>query len=419
MPQAVIASSTTDRSAVDAERQFEPYRRELTGYCYRMLGSGLGVRGRRAGDDDPGLACVRSLRRSFVRALVALPHRHQRVPRHARRSAAPGPPDGPHRAAVPVDSPLQQRAEVTWIGPVPEASVLTDDPEQAAVNRESIKLAFIAMLQHLPPRQRAVLIIREVLCWHAEEVAALLETTVASVNSALQRARATLGGEHIDLTDPTPPADARDQALLDSYLDAFERYDMDSLRALLRDDATMSMPPYDLWLQGRDEIERWLLGPGAECRDSRLVPVAANGSLAYGPVPATAGRVVHAVVVDGARDRRRRCRRRHQLVPRHGPVVPAVRPAAEPPGWAHPSGRLDDVDRVNASPHGRVQSTSACFGRRCSTLSTSAKRSPWAPTRSSTSAASKRNVDSPAAAASTSSHDTGVETVGSGRARSE
>jgi RNA polymerase sigma-70 factor, ECF subfamily len=281
MPEAVIASSTTDRSAVDAERQFEPYRRELTGYCYRMLGSASEsedavqetmIRAWRAFDRFEGRSSVRSwLYRIATNVCLDMLGGAQRRAR---------PMDLTERGTV--DSPLQQRAEVTWIGPVPDASVLTNDPEQAAVNRESIKLAFIAMLQHLPPRQRAVLIMREVLCWRAEEVAALLETTVASVNSALQRARATLGGEHIDLTDPTPPADARDQALLDSYLDAFERYDMDSLRALLRDDATMSMPPYDLWLQGRDEIERWLLGPGAECRDSRLVPVAANGSLAYG-----------------------------------------------------------------------------------------------------------------------------------------
>ena len=259
MPQAVIASSTTDRSAVDAERQFEPYRRELTGYCYRMLGSASEsedavqetmIRAWRAFDRFEGRSSVRSwLYRIATNVCLDMLGGAQRRAR---------PMDLTERGTV--DSPLQQRAEVTWIGPVPDASVLTNDPEQAAVNRESIKLAFIAMLQHLPPRQRAVLIMREVLCWRAEEV----------------------GGEHIDLTDPTPPADAREQALLDSYLDAFERYDMDSLRALLRDDATMSMPPYDLWLQGRDEIERWLLGPGAECRDSRLVPVAANGSLAYG-----------------------------------------------------------------------------------------------------------------------------------------
>ena len=281
MPQAVIASSTTDRSAVDAERQFEPYRRELTGYCYRMLGS--------ASESED------AVQETMVRAWRAFDA--SKVGRPCARGSTASPPTcastcsaersaGPARWTSPSAARSTRRsssgAEVTWIGPVPDASVLTNDPEQAAVDRESIKLAFIAMLQHLPPRQRAVLIMREVLCWRAEEVAALLETTVASVNSALQRARATLGGEHIDLTDPTPLADARDQALLDSYLDAFERYDMDSLTALLRDDATMSMPPYDLWLQGRDEIERWLLGPGAECRDSRLVPVAANGSLAYG-----------------------------------------------------------------------------------------------------------------------------------------
>jgi RNA polymerase sigma-70 factor, ECF subfamily len=138
------------------------------------------------------------------------------------------------------------------------------------------------MLQHLPPRQRAVLIMREVLCWKAEEVAALLETSVASVNSALQRARATLGSAHIDLSNPAEPTEAREQELLAGYLDAFERYDMDSMRTLLRDDVIMSMPPYDLWLQGPDQVEGWLLGMGIECRGSRLVPVSANGTIGYG-----------------------------------------------------------------------------------------------------------------------------------------
>ncbi len=164
MPQAVIASSTTDRSAVDAERQFEPYRRELTGYCYRMLGSASEsedavqetmIRAWRAFDRFEGRSSVRSwLYRIATNVCLDMLGGAQRRAR---------PMDLTERGTV--DSPLQQRAEVTWIGPVPDASVLTNDPEQAAVNRESIKLAFIAMLQHLPPRQRAVLIMREVLCW--------------------------------------------------------------------------------------------------------------------------------------------------------------------------------------------------------------------------------------------------------------
>nr|MBA2383740.1 nuclear transport factor 2 family protein [Actinomycetota bacterium] len=138
-------------------------------------------------------------------------------------------------------------------------------------------------LQHLPARQRAVLILREVLRWKASEVAELLETSVASVNSALQRARATLAAGDVSATDRSPELSADDRALLARYVDAFQRYDMDALTALIKEDAIQSMPPYDLWLQGRDDILEWWVGPGGGCRGSRLVPtVAANGSPAFG-----------------------------------------------------------------------------------------------------------------------------------------
>jgi RNA polymerase sigma-70 factor (ECF subfamily) len=177
-------------------------------------------------------------------------------------------------AREPILENLHTLPEVTWIQPTP-------DPAEEAVARETIRLAFVAALQHLPPRQRAVLILCEVLRWQASEVAELLETTVASVNSALQRARATL--ESSDVSGAGTSLGEADAELLARYVDAFERYDMDALTSLIHEDATQSMPPYDMWLQGRDDILEWWVGPGAGCRGSRVIPtVAANGSPAFG-----------------------------------------------------------------------------------------------------------------------------------------
>jgi RNA polymerase sigma-70 factor (ECF subfamily) len=173
--------------------------------------------------------------------------------------------------------------ETAWIEPVPDGIVVPNaaDPAETAVARESIRLAFMAALQHLPPRQRAVLILREVLRWQASEVAELLDTTVASVNSALQRARATLA--ELDTEAPaSAPLDADRSALLARYVDAFERYDMDALTALLHEDASWNMPPYELWLNDHGEIVKWCLGPGIGCRGSRLIATVANGSPAFG-----------------------------------------------------------------------------------------------------------------------------------------
>jgi RNA polymerase sigma-70 factor (ECF subfamily) len=183
-------------------------------------------------------------------------------------------------ADVPLGDALPEAA---WILPVPDGRVLPSggDPADVAESRETIRLAFVAALQHLPPRQRAVLILREVLRWKAAEVAELLDTTVASVNSALQRARATLATADVDDTDPLRMDDAK-RALLARYVDAFERYDLESLTSLLHEDATWSMPPYELWLRTHDDIRRWCLGPGIGCRGSRLVPIEANGSPAFG-----------------------------------------------------------------------------------------------------------------------------------------
>jgi RNA polymerase sigma-70 factor, ECF subfamily len=167
---------------------------------------------------------------------------------------------------------------------VPDGRVVPEgDPAEVAVARETIKLAFVAALQHLPPRQRAVLILCEVLRWKAAEVAELLETSVASVNSALQRARATLETSNVNVAETRSSLDEVDQELLARYVDAFQRYDMEALTALIHEDATQSMPPFDMWLSGRDDILHWWVGPGAGCRGSRVIPtVAANGAPAFG-----------------------------------------------------------------------------------------------------------------------------------------
>jgi RNA polymerase sigma-70 factor (ECF subfamily) len=266
------------------EPAFEQHRVELTGYCYRMLGSSFEaedavqetlVRAWRSFDRFEGRSSVRSwLYRIATNVCLDMLNGRQRRAR---------PMDlGPSRS---VDAPLAPPlSETTWIQPIPDGNVLTleTDPAELAVERESIRLAFIAALQYLPPRQRAVLILREVLRWQASEVAELLETSVASVNSALQRARATLDTTELADTDPLMPLDDEQEQLLARYVEAFERYDMESLTALLAEDATQSMPPYDMWLAGRDDVLRWWNGPGIECKGSRLIPTVANGSPAFG-----------------------------------------------------------------------------------------------------------------------------------------
>jgi RNA polymerase sigma-70 factor (ECF subfamily) len=152
-----------------------------------------------------------------------------------------------------------------------------DDPAERAVSRESVRLAFIAALQHLAPRQRAVLILRDVLRWRAAEVATLLDTSTDAVNSALRRARAALAAPEVE-AQPSQPSQP-DGELLAAYIDAFHRHDVDGLVALLRDDAILEMPPFDLWLHGRENIRRFLVGVDAVC-DHLLTPVDANGSLA-------------------------------------------------------------------------------------------------------------------------------------------
>ena len=273
-PETLIAAPTP--------ADLEQYRRELTGYCYRMLGSGFEaedavqetmVRAWRATDSFEGRSSMRSwLYRIATNVCLDM----LRGPQRRARPMDLGPSTSAHAI---LGAPL---ADSEWIQPICNARVLEDhgDPADVAVARDSVRLAFVATLQHLPPRQRAVLILREVLSWRASEVAELLDTTVASVNSALQRARAALESAEVDTLQPLQ-FDDEQQELLARYVDAFERYDMEALTTLLHEDATQSMPPYALWLRGREEILRFWVGQGAGCRGSRLVPTAANGSPAF------------------------------------------------------------------------------------------------------------------------------------------
>ena len=268
----------------ELELQLEPHRTELTAYAYRMLGSGFEaedavqeafLRAWKSFDRFEGRSSLRSWLYSIV-TNVCLDMLGGRERRARPMELAPA-----RSADTPLPDPLP---ESVWILPVPDDRVVPEsgDPSEVLETRESIRLAFVAALQHLPPRQRAVLILREVLRWKASEVAELLDTSVASVNSALQRARATLASVRIDEAETLQPADDDQRALLARYVDAFERYDMESLTSLLREDATWSMPPYEMWLQTHDDIVSWCLGPGIGCRGSRLIAVEANGMPAFG-----------------------------------------------------------------------------------------------------------------------------------------
>jgi RNA polymerase sigma-70 factor (ECF subfamily) len=278
------SSLTVGLDAGELGQQLEEHRSALTAYCYRMLGSPFEaedavqetlVRAWRGFDRFEGRAALRSwlYRIATNVCLDMLSGRERRA-----RPMDLGP------AGAPVVENLSERPEITWIEPIPDGLVATEgDPATAAVARETIRLAFVAALQHLPPRQRAALILCEVLRWKASEVAELLETSVASVNSALQRARATLDAADLSAADAAPELAEADRELLARYVAAFEAYDIDALTSLIHEDATQSMPPYELWLSGREDIFTWWFGPGIGCRGSRVIPtVAANGSPAFG-----------------------------------------------------------------------------------------------------------------------------------------
>ncbi|HEY4278858.1 MAG TPA: sigma-70 family RNA polymerase sigma factor [Conexibacter sp.] len=308
------------RGSIDAgvlsEQELESYRRPLTGYCYRMLGSGSEA------EDAVQETMIRAWRGSDrLQERAALKSWLYRIASNvcfdilqsAQRRAQPMDLGPSSNADATLGAGLP---ETTWVQPIADGRVLPDgasdsDPAAVVESRETLRLAFVAALQHLPPRQRAVLILREVLRWQATEVAELLDTSVASVNSALQRARATLESLDLDAGGgfaagaPTGDAadarasggdvlseaaldDARERELLASYVDAFERYDIASLVRLLHDDAAFSMPPWPLWVEGPQQVHDFMLGTGAHCEGSRVLPISANGGRAvavYHPTP--------------------------------------------------------------------------------------------------------------------------------------
>jgi RNA polymerase sigma-70 factor (ECF subfamily) len=260
----------------------EVHRRELTAYCYRMLGSGHDaedavqetlVRAWRAVERFEGRSSLRSW---LYRIATNVCLDAQRSSTRRARPMEMGP------ARPPVEASLEwQLAEGSWVSPIADDRVLPPeaDPAEVAAARATIRLAFVAALQHLPARQRAVLILCEVLRWQAAEVAELLDTSVPAVNSALQRARATMAEVSFDAAPDS--VDATQRALLDDFVDAFERYDIDKLVTLLHADVVQSMPPFAMWLQGADDIRAWWLGPGSACEGSRIVEVQANGAPAF------------------------------------------------------------------------------------------------------------------------------------------
>ncbi|TDC82448.1 sigma-70 family RNA polymerase sigma factor [Micromonospora sp. KC606] len=273
----------TSTAGVTVADRLESFRVELTGYCYRMLGSGFEA-------ED-------AVQETLIRAWRAIDRHDERrsslrtwlyriatnvcidMLRGPQRRALAMDLSGASRAGEELGPPLPERA---FVQPVPDALVLPAQggPEEQAVRRESIRLAFVAALQRLPARQRAVLILRDVLCWRADEIADLLGSTVTAVNSVLQRARATLKTARATPSEPLRPDDPAQRELLARYCDAFERHDVAALVTLLHEDATMSMPPFAWWLRGREEFRRALLATNV-CAGAQLIPVSANGSPAY------------------------------------------------------------------------------------------------------------------------------------------
>jgi RNA polymerase sigma-70 factor (ECF subfamily) len=274
------------------EQDLEEHRRSLTGYCYRMLGSGSEaedavqetmVRAWRAADRLESREALKAwLYRIASNVCLDMLQRPQRRAQPMDLGPASS-ADGALGVGLP---------ESAWVQPIADSRVLAPESDPAAVadSRETLRLAFVAALQHLPPKQRAVLILREVLRWQASEVAELLETSVASVNSALQRARATLEGLDLDL-DASGPAsvESDQQELLGRYVSAFESYDITSLVSLLHEDASFSMPPFPLWVRGPEEVHDFMLGQGIHCKGSRLLTTSANGGPAVGVYHPTEG----------------------------------------------------------------------------------------------------------------------------------
>jgi len=267
---------TLDISEIEAQRS------ALFGHCYRMLGSAFDA------EDAVQETIVRAWQhadrfeeRSSVRTWLYRIATNVCLDALASRSRRARPvEDGPLKT---INDPLETLPRAHWLEPVPDARALPTDanPHELAVLRQSIRLAFVAAVQHLPPRQRAVLLLMEVLGWSAAETAEGLEMTTAAVNSAIQRARATLADRNVSLQASEEELSEDESDLLNRYVDAFHLYDVDALVSLLREDATMSMPPYAFWLQGRESVKGWLLGRGSGCRGSRLLRTEASGMPAF------------------------------------------------------------------------------------------------------------------------------------------
>jgi RNA polymerase sigma-70 factor, ECF subfamily len=288
----LVGSPTVVVTAELELSDLEPYRRELTGYCYRMLGSGFEaedavqetmIKAMRGASGFEGRSSVRSwLYRIATNVCIDMTRQVQR----RARPMELGPASPPEESFL---GPL--RPEAPWVTPIADGKVIdpAGDPAEVALQKESVRLAFVSALQHLPARQRAALVLCEVLSWSAADAAELLDTTVAAINSALQRARATLA--QLPAGGKPRPLDAETTELLKRYVDAFERYDMDALVKLLHDDAYQSMPPFDMWIEGAENILTWMVQPGpAGCRGSRLIAIGeVNGCPAfaqYKPDPA-------------------------------------------------------------------------------------------------------------------------------------
>jgi RNA polymerase sigma-70 factor (ECF subfamily) len=262
--------------------ELEEHRAALTGHCYRMLGSAVDaddavqesmVRAWRGLDRFDGRASVRTwlYRIATNVCLDALADRARRA-----LPLEEGPAGSVEDAATMV-----QRPRTHWLEPLATARAVPEngDPAELLMLRQSLRLAFVAALQHLPPKPRAALLLTEVLGWSAAEVAETLDTSVAAVNSALQRARERVTTRELREPESLSPAQTR---TIERYVEAFERHDVDTLASLLREEATFSMPPYTLWLRGPASVHAWLSGPGTGCRGSRLVPTSACGSPAFG-----------------------------------------------------------------------------------------------------------------------------------------
>lgn len=259
--------------------ELERYRPNLTGHCYRMLGSVFDA------DDAVQETLVRAWRnqegfegRSALRSWLYRIATNVCLDFLAERKRRARPiEEGP---ASKVGDELHQRPADEWLEPIPDAAVLPADadPHERAALKESTRLAFVSALQHLPGKQRAALLLTEVVGCSAAEAAECLDMTVPALNSALQRARTKLESQDRGSGGPLTEAQTR---LLERYVTAFEAFDVDGLTALLHEDAKLSMPPYCLWLSGPEEIHRWLLGPGSGCRGSRLLVTEACGSPAF------------------------------------------------------------------------------------------------------------------------------------------